>query len=110
MFLSTQDEIGLFAVSAAFGFGFAGLVPAYVFTVRELFPASEASWRVPILVFSGLVGMASGAWMGGAVYDAMGSYVAAFSAGVGANLLNLVVIGFLVARRPRLMVAVAAAS
>jgi predicted MFS family arabinose efflux permease len=99
LFLVTQDEIGLFAVSAAFGLGFAGLVPAYVLAIRELFPASEAAWRVPVLVFSGLGGMAAGAWMGGAVYDQFGSYAPAFAAGVGANLLNLVVIGFLVARR-----------
>jgi hypothetical protein len=37
--------------------------------------------------------------MGGAIYDQFGSYAPAFAAGVGANLLNLVVIGFLVARR-----------
>jgi MFS family permease len=114
LFLVTQDEIGLFAVSAAFGLGFAGLVPAYVLTVRELFAASEAGWRVPVLVFSGLGGMAAGAWMGGAIYDQFGSYAHAFAAGVAANVLNLVVIGFLVARRrrdtPRVRVSVALGS
>ena len=45
-FLLTQDEAGLFAVAAAFGLGFSGLIPAYVLTVRELFPASEAGWRI----------------------------------------------------------------
>ena len=114
LFLATQDEVGLFAVSAAFGVGFAGLVPAYVLAIRELFAASEAAWRVPVLVFSGLAGMASGAWMGGAIYDAMGSYAPAFAAGVGANLLNLVVVGFLVTRRrfdaPRVLVSVAMGS
>jgi hypothetical protein len=28
-----------------FGLGFSGIIPAYVLAVRELFPASEASWR-----------------------------------------------------------------
>ena len=46
-FLVTQDEIGLFTISAVFGFGFGGLIPGYVLAVRELFPASEASWRIP---------------------------------------------------------------
>jgi hypothetical protein len=37
--------------------------------VRELFPASEASWRVPtLLLFSGS-GMAFGGWLAGAIYD-----------------------------------------
>ncbi len=37
-FLLTTDEVGLFTVSLAFGLGFAGIVPAYVLAVRELFP------------------------------------------------------------------------
>ncbi len=83
LFLVTQDEVGLFAVSAGFGIGFAGLVPAYVLAIRELFAASEAGWRVPVLVFGGMMGMASGAWMGGAVYDQFGSYAAGVRRGCG---------------------------
>jgi MFS family permease len=99
LFLSTQDEIGLFAVSAAFGLGFAGIVPSYVLAIREVFPASEASWRVPVLLFGGLLGMAVGSWMGGAIYDGYGSYAPSFMAAVVFNLANLLVIGFLVARQ-----------
>jgi hypothetical protein len=44
-------------------------IPAYVLTVRELFPASEASWRIPtLLLFSG-GGMAAGGWIAGLLYD-----------------------------------------
>ena len=46
-FLLTQNEAGLFAVAAVFGLGFSGIIPAYVLAVRELFPAAEASWRMP---------------------------------------------------------------
>ena len=53
-FIFTQDEAGLFAVAAAFGLGFAGLIPAYILTARQLFPASEASWRVPTLLLTGM--------------------------------------------------------
>ncbi len=101
LFLTTQDEIGLFAISAAFGLGFAGIVPNYILTLRELFPASEAGWRVPVVVFGGLLGMAVGGWMGGAIYDGFGSYAPSFAIGVGSNLLNLGVIGFLLLRQPR---------
>src|SRR5258707_949435 len=53
-FLLTQDEAGLFAVAAMFGLGFSGIIPAYVVAIRELFPAAEASWRIPtLLLFSG---------------------------------------------------------
>ncbi len=46
-FLFTQDTVGLFTVSTAFGIGFSALIPAYVLTIRELYPLSEAHWRVP---------------------------------------------------------------
>ena len=97
-FLLTQDERGLFAVSAAFGLGFSGIVPAYVLALRELYPASEAAWRIPtLLLFTG-IGMALGGWLAGALYDYFGSYVPAFATGIGANLINLLLIGTLLAR------------
>jgi MFS family permease len=99
-FLLTQDERGLFAVSAAFGLGFSGIVPAYVLALRELYPASEASWRIPtLLLFTG-IGMALGGWLAGALYDYFGSYVPAFATGIGANVINLFLIGTLLLRRP----------
>ena len=100
-FLLTQSEAGLFAVSAWFGLGFSGIIPAYVLAVRELFPASEASWRVPsVLLFSGS-GMAFGGWLAGAIYDAVGFYAAAFAVGIVFNFAHLVVIGMLVWRQQR---------
>jgi MFS family permease len=100
-FLFTQNEAGLFAVAAVFGLGFSGIIPAYVLAVRELFPASEAPWRIPtMLLFSGL-GMASGGWLAGLLYDHFGYYAPAFAAGVGANIINLLVIGVLTAQQRR---------
>jgi MFS family permease len=98
-FLSTQSEAGLFAVAGAFGLGFSGIIPAYVLALRELFPASEASWRIPtLLMFSGS-GMAAGGWMAGLLYDHFGYYAPAFAAGIGANILNVLVVGTLVVRQ-----------
>jgi MFS family permease len=100
-FLFTQNEAGLFTVAAAFGLGFSGIIPAYVLAVRELFPASEAHWRIPtMLLFSG-VGMACGGWLAGLLYDRFGYYAPAFATGVGANLLNLLVVAVLVTRQRR---------
>ncbi len=100
-FLVTQDETGLFTVAAAFGLGFSGIIPAYVLALRELFPAAEASWRIPtLLLFSG-IGMASGGWIAGLLYDHFGYYAPAFAFGVGANIVNLIIVGLLVGRRLR---------
>jgi MFS family permease len=97
-FLFTQNEAGLFVVAGAFGLGFSGIIPAYVLALRELFPAREASWRIPtLLLFSG-GGMAAGGWLAGLLYDHFGFYAPAFAAGIGTNILNLLIIGVLVAR------------
>jgi MFS family permease len=98
-FLLTQDEAGLFAVSAAFGLGFAGLIPAYILTARELFPASEASWRIPVLLLASGSGMAFGGWIAGVVYDFFGYYAPAFMTGIAFNLANLVILLLLVGRQ-----------
>jgi MFS family permease len=98
-FLFTQDETGLFTVSAAFGIGFAALIPAYVLTVRELYPASEAHWRVPTLLFLSGSGMAVGPWLAGYLYDMHGYYAPAFAAGVAFNLANLALLAMLVVRQ-----------
>jgi MFS family permease len=100
-FTATQDEVGLFVVSAAYGLGFSGIVPAYVLAVRELFPSAEASWRVPTLLFISMSGMAFGGWFAGALYDHFGFYAPAFAAGALFNVANLAVIGFLVTRQAR---------
>jgi MFS family permease len=97
--LLTQNEIGLFTVTAAFGLGFSGIIPAYILAGRELFPASEASWRIPtLLLFSG-GGMGAGSWIAGLLYDHFGYYAPAFATGIGANVLNLLVVCILVGRQ-----------
>jgi MFS family permease len=98
-FSVTRNEAGLFAISAAYGLGFSGIIPAYIVAIRELFPSSEAAWRVPTLLFTGMSGMAFGSWFAGALYDYFGFYAPAFAAGALFNLGNLAVVGFLVMRR-----------
>jgi MFS family permease len=98
-FLLTQSEVGLFTVAAVFGLGFSGIIPAYVLAMRELFPASEASWRIPTVLLFTAVGMAGGGWLAGLLYDHFGYYAPAFAVGIGANLLNMLIIGYLVVRQ-----------
>jgi MFS family permease len=100
-FIYTQDEAGLFAVSAAFGLGFAGLIPAYILTARKYFPAEDASWRVPTILLTGMSGMAAGSWMAGVIYDYFGFYAPAFATGLAFNLVNFVVIALLLVQARR---------
>ena len=97
-FSFTQDEAGLFAISAAFGLGFAGIIPAYSVAIRDIFPPSEASWRMPLTLFTAMSGMAFGSWFAGLLYDHFGFYAPAFFTGIAFNIANLLIIGFLVFR------------
>lgn len=98
-FLVTQDQVGLFTVSTAFGIGFSALIPAYVLTIRELFPMQEAHWRVPLLLFLSGSGMATGGWLAGYLYDVYGYYGPAFATGVAFNVANLALLVMLVVRQ-----------
>jgi len=108
-FLLTQNEIGLFTVSAVFGLAFGGLIPGYILAIREIFPAAEATWRIPLVLFPGALGMAAGGWLAGLLYDSWGFYAPAFLAGIAFNLANLGLLGVLVPRHrpPRTFLAAA---
>lgn len=102
-FLLTQDEAGLYLVAAAFGLGFSGLIPAYVVTVRQVFPARETSWRVPIVLMFGMGGMAVGSWLAGFLYDHFGFYAPAFATGLGFNIANFAIVGLLLVMGRRIV-------
>jgi MFS family permease len=70
-------------------------VPAYAIVVREYFAPQEAGARVGGVIMATLLGMALGGWMSGWIFDATGSYHAAFLNGIGWNLLNLSITGWL---------------
>ena len=94
----------LYVVSALFGLFQGGLVPSYALIVRETMPANEAATRVGIVIMVSVAGMAFGGWVSGLIFDATGSYRAAFLNGVGWNILNMAVALMLVLRarsRPR---------
>jgi len=97
-FLITRDMAALFVVSAVFGLGLSGLLPAYVIVIRDCYSVQEANWRIPTVMFAGLLGMATGGWGAGILYDQFGGYLPAFSTGMAFNLLNLAVLVFLVSR------------
>lgn len=109
-FLLTQDEAGLFVVAAAFGLGFSGLIPAYLLTARQVFPAREAAWRLPTLLLTATTGMATGGWLGGVIYDKFGSYMPAFATGLATNLVNLAILVAIVVFWRRSMAACSTAS
>ena len=102
LFLPFDSLWSLYAVSALFGLFQGGIIPAYAIIVREYFAPKEAGARVGAVIMFSLFGMALGGWMSGKVFDLTGSYHAAFINGIGWNLLNLMIGGFLMWRVRRL--------
>jgi MFS family permease len=99
LFMFFDGLASLFTLSALFGLVQGGIVPSYAVIVRESFPASEAGVRVGIVLMATLVGMAVGGWLSGVIFDATGSYAAAFLNGVAWNAANVVIVATLLLRR-----------
>jgi MFS family permease len=93
--------VSLYVISAMFGFFQGGLVPMYAIIVREYFSPREAGTRLGIVLMATLFGMALGGWMSGMIFDFTGSYRAAFLNGLLWNLVNVVVMVWLLMRSRR---------
>ncbi|MFZ2158787.1 MAG: MFS transporter [Bradyrhizobium sp.] len=96
----------LYVISAMFGLFQGGIVPSYAIIVRESMPAREAATRVGIVIMASVVGMSGGGWVSGVIFDATGSYAAAFLNGVAWNAVNVtIVVALLIRARSRLALA-----
>ena len=96
----------LYLISAMFGLFQGGIVPSYAIIVREAMPASEAATRLGIVIFASVIGMSFGGWVSGVIFDATGSYAAAFANGLAWNALNIaIMLGLLLRARARLAMA-----
>ena len=89
----------LYIISALFGLFQGGIVPMYAIAVRDYFPPRQAGTLVGLVITSSIVGMALGGWMSGAIFDLTGSYWQAFANGFLWNLLNIVIVLFLILRQ-----------
>ena len=105
-YLFFDSLTSLYIISAMFGLFQGGIVPSYAIIVRETMPASEAATRVGIVIFASVFGMSFGGWISGVIFDATGSYTAAFANGLAWNGLNLGIMLLLLMRaRQRLAMA-----
>ena len=96
----------LYIISAMFGLFQGGIVPSYAIIVRESMPASEAATRIGIVIFASILGMSFGGWVSGVIFDASGSYAAAFLNGLAWNALNItIMVALLIRARQRLALA-----
>ena len=100
-FMYADTLEGLYMVSVFYGLGYGGIVPMYAIIIRELFHDSQAGWRIGVILFFGTLGMAIGGYVGGFIFDLTAAYSLAFLTGIGFNLINLVLVAFMVLRENR---------
>jgi MFS family permease len=98
LFLFFDSLTSLFVISALFGLFQGGIVPSYAIIIRESMPAQEAATRVGIVILASVVGMSLGGWLSGVIFDATGSYAAAFLNGMAWNAVNVVIVVALLLR------------
>ncbi|MEA2796800.1 MAG: hypothetical protein QOI87_4180, partial [Bradyrhizobium sp.] len=105
-YLFFDSLTSLYIISAMFGLFQGGIVPSYAIIVRESMPASQAATRVGIVILASVAGMSFGGWVSGVIFDATGSYAAAFLNGLGWNALNItIMVALLIRSRQRLVMA-----
>jgi predicted MFS family arabinose efflux permease len=106
LYLFFDGLTSLYVISAMFGLFQGGIVPSYAIIVREAMPASQAATRIGIIIFASVFGMSFGGWVSGVIFDATGSYAAAFLNGLGWNALNItIMVGLLLRARQRFAMA-----
>ena len=103
LYLGFSSLMSLYVILALFGLFQGGIVPSYAIIIREYLPASEAGMRFGMVIMATLFGMAFGGWISGVIFDATGSYSAAFGNGALWNLLNLCISVALLTRGVRRM-------
>lgn len=76
---------GFYALAVVFGFAYGGVMPLYAILVREYFGERIMGTAFGAVSLAATLGMALGPWIGGALYDSLGSYAWMFigSAAIG---------------------------
>lgn len=67
--------------------------------VREFFSSTGLGQRMGVVILFGTIGMALGSWMAGYIHDQTGGYAQAFVVGSAFNVVNILIVAYLVWRR-----------
>ncbi|HXU88490.1 MAG TPA: MFS transporter, partial [Methylomirabilota bacterium] len=93
LYLFTGSLASFYALALMFGFAYGGVMPLYAILVREYFGDRLMGAAFGAVSVAATLGMALGPWLGGALFDAVGSYAWMFigssAIGVGAVAIAL---------------------
>jgi MFS family permease len=97
LYLFTGSLGSFYALALMFGFAYGGVMPLYAILVREYFGERIMGAAFGAVSVAATLGMALGPWLGGALYDALGSYAWMF---VGSSAIGLGAVAIAVTFRP----------
>ena len=86
LYLFTGSLGSFYALALMFGFAYGGVMPLYAILVREYFGARIMGAAFGAVSVAATLGMALGPWLGGALYDSLGSYAWMF---IGSSAIGL---------------------
>lgn len=95
LYLFFNSLSSLWVISGLFGLFQGGIVPMYAVIIRQFLPPREAGARISLVLMATVLGMACGGLASGFIYDATQSYRLAFLHGFLWNVVNLVLVGWL---------------
>jgi MFS family permease len=97
LYLFTGRLGSFYALAVMFGFAYGGVMPLYAILVREYFGERIMGAAFGAVSVAATLGMALGPWLGGALYDSVGSYAWMF---VGSSAIGLGAVAIALTFRP----------
>src|SRR5919108_750036 len=96
-YMFTGSLGSFYALALMFGFAYGGVMPLYAILVRDYFGERIMGTAFGAVSVAATLGMALGPWLGGALYDALGSYAWMF---IGSSAIGLGAVGIALTFRP----------
>jgi MFS family permease len=97
LYLFTGSLASFYGLAVMFGFAYGGVMPLYAILVREYFGERIMGAAFGAVSVAATLGMALGPWLGGALYDSLGSYGWMF---IGSSAIGLGAVAIALTFRP----------
>src|SRR3989442_1290846 len=102
-YLFTRDATSFYAAAVIFGLSYGGLMPLYALVTREYFGEKVMGTAYGAVFLISTIGIGLGAWAGGWIHEALGTYAWLFISSAAIGVMAMVLA--LTFRQPRLVAA-----
>ncbi|PYN73404.1 MAG: MFS transporter [Candidatus Rokuibacteriota bacterium] len=89
-YLFTRDATSFYAAAVIFGLSYGGVMPLYALVTREYFGEKVMGTAYGAVFLISTIGMGLGAWAGGWIHDALGTYAWLFISSAAIGVMAMV--------------------